>query len=397
MIRDFYADGDDQVIFRKHLVKRGSPARTPRYAKPEIRTFAFQELLMAIGWHRLIPPDDCFHGEGHYPTRCLLGVPPAPRSGGSPMAIRAGPRSLLDGRPVRLARQRVRGGTRTPAGLEPGRPAGSRQARPASSTAIPTPAFHGLTFSTTPSGHPNWPPSRICRTSDASTLLPLALSRTQDDKGRVRWTLFGNSEQGPGKAFWKSFFTAPKRNCRQTRRSASSAGCCTTVYGEDDRRSRWTCERPASASCRTTNRCSTSGSETAALVDRAILLCPSTRVNLAEVPAHLPPVRQAPRGGAESVPRGRAPPAAVPRQPVFWGAPGYRQLHEELPLALQIPLLLGIARHRMPGGSGCRNRASCTSRRRPAAQPRAHAGTSATPTSGRTAGTRFSAIRTNSR
>jgi hypothetical protein len=40
-------------------------------------------------------------------------------------------------------------------------------------------------------------------------LLPLALSRTQDDKGRVRWTLFGNTEQGPGKAFWKSFFTAP--------------------------------------------------------------------------------------------------------------------------------------------------------------------------------------------
>ena len=37
------------------------------------------------------------------------------------------------------------------------------------------------------------------------TLLPFALSRTQDDKGRVRWTLFGNSEQGPGKAFWKGF------------------------------------------------------------------------------------------------------------------------------------------------------------------------------------------------
>ena len=36
-------------------------------------------------------------------------------------------------------------------------------------------------------------------------LMPLALSRTQDDKGRVRWTLFGVSEQGPAKAFWKSF------------------------------------------------------------------------------------------------------------------------------------------------------------------------------------------------
>ena len=37
-------------------------------------------------------------------------------------------------------------------------------------------------------------------------LAPLALSKTKDDKGRSRWTLFGSSEQGPEKAFWKSFF-----------------------------------------------------------------------------------------------------------------------------------------------------------------------------------------------
>lgn len=42
-------------------------------------------------------------------------------------------------------------------------------------------------------------------------LLPLALARTQDDKGRVRWTLFGGSEQGPERAFWRSFFTAPDK------------------------------------------------------------------------------------------------------------------------------------------------------------------------------------------
>jgi hypothetical protein len=41
------------------------------------------------------------------------------------------------------------------------------------------------------------------------TLLPMTLSRTQDDKGRVRWTLFGGSEQGPDRAFWKSFYDAP--------------------------------------------------------------------------------------------------------------------------------------------------------------------------------------------
>jgi hypothetical protein len=42
-------------------------------------------------------------------------------------------------------------------------------------------------------------------------LLPLALSRTLDDKGRLRWTVFGSSEQGPARAFWRSFFTTPRR------------------------------------------------------------------------------------------------------------------------------------------------------------------------------------------
>ena len=42
-----------------------------------------------------------------------------------------------------------------------------------------------------------------------AVFLPLALSRTQDDKGRIRWTLFGSSEQGPEKAFWQSFYKAP--------------------------------------------------------------------------------------------------------------------------------------------------------------------------------------------
>src|SRR5262245_61450794 len=61
--------------------------------------------------------------------------------------------------------------------------------------------------------NPYWPPElaaeAVSQTDRCVLLLPLALSRTQDDKGRVRWTLFGNSEQGPGKAFWKSFYTAP--------------------------------------------------------------------------------------------------------------------------------------------------------------------------------------------
>jgi hypothetical protein len=43
------------------------------------------------------------------------------------------------------------------------------------------------------------------------TFLPLALSKAQDDKGRVRWMFYGSSEQGPDRAFWKSFYHGPGR------------------------------------------------------------------------------------------------------------------------------------------------------------------------------------------
>ena len=42
-------------------------------------------------------------------------------------------------------------------------------------------------------------------------LLPLMLSKTQDDKGRVTWTYFGSSILGPEKAFWNSFYTTPEK------------------------------------------------------------------------------------------------------------------------------------------------------------------------------------------
>ncbi len=64
-------------------------------------------------------------------------------------------------------------------------------------------------------GNPYWPEELARQGAPAGeryvTLAPLALSRTQDDKGRVRWTLFGGSEQGPANAFWKSFFSAPRQ------------------------------------------------------------------------------------------------------------------------------------------------------------------------------------------
>jgi hypothetical protein len=62
-------------------------------------------------------------------------------------------------------------------------------------------------------GNPYWPEE--LRAGAPSTeryvlLAPLALARTQDDKGRVRWTVFGGSEQGPSRGFWRSFWSAPE-------------------------------------------------------------------------------------------------------------------------------------------------------------------------------------------
>jgi hypothetical protein len=65
-------------------------------------------------------------------------------------------------------------------------------------------------------GNPYWPPELAQHAGKLAgeryvAIWPLALSRTQDDKGRVRWTLFGGSEQGPERAFWRSFYSEPGR------------------------------------------------------------------------------------------------------------------------------------------------------------------------------------------
>ena len=60
--------------------------------------------------------------------------------------------------------------------------------------------------------NPAWPAelSEAARAGRLATaplviLFPLALSRTQDDKGNVPWTLFGGSHEGASRPFWRSF------------------------------------------------------------------------------------------------------------------------------------------------------------------------------------------------
>ncbi|HJT78044.1 MAG TPA: hypothetical protein VJ739_12645, partial [Gemmataceae bacterium] len=89
--------------------------------------------------------------------------------------------------------------------------------------------------------NPCWPDELAGRAKELAheryvLLLPLALSRTLDDKGRVRWTLFGASEQGPARGFWRGFFTAPDAEVPEAQALAFFCGLLRTVYGEPEER-----------------------------------------------------------------------------------------------------------------------------------------------------------------
>jgi len=65
-------------------------------------------------------------------------------------------------------------------------------------------------------GNPYWSPELAVHGAELARrrhvlLMPLALAKTQNDRGRRHWTMFGSSEQGPERAFWQSFYSAPGR------------------------------------------------------------------------------------------------------------------------------------------------------------------------------------------
>jgi hypothetical protein len=184
-------------------------------------------------------------------------------------------------------------------------------------------------------------------------LLPLALARTQDDKGRVRWSLFGASEQGPARAFWRGFFTAP--GCEAD--AAEGLAFCRRLLG------------PAAAlpAAEATRELLAAGfrilagggppeRDGIALPDEGPL--PSwTAPLLWSEEQPLGPVRhllafrpfawlpEAVRGAYLA---GSLELLPFPGSLLFWTAPPYQQLARELPLAQQIPLLHPIQRSEDP-------------------------------------------------
>jgi hypothetical protein len=177
-------------------------------------------------------------------------------------------------------------------------------------------------------------------------LVPLALSRTQDDKGRVRWTVFGGSEQGPSKPFWRSFFTAPRREVPPEVGIGFLCDLLRRAYGEDSA----TADDLRGLGFRILP---TSNHAPLALWDDGPL--PSWTAPFL-IDEHSPgqikylftfrPFASLPPSLRESYLAGRLHLLPSPAALVFWGCRRYLKLHSELPLAVQAPLLHAITRHR---------------------------------------------------
>jgi hypothetical protein len=199
--------------------------------------------------------------------------------------------------------------------------------------------------------NPYWPPELAKHAGSLAherylTLMPLALSRTQDDKGRLKWTLFGGSEQGPARAFWRSFFTSPTWEVPEEHAVHFVRRLLAEVYDES--------ENNLADLRRAGFRILPMDEEP-----------PFPHAGEGPLPAWTAPFLwgkgQSPRGVRYLLtfrPFGRLPVGVqkaylagdlhllpFPGSLVFWGAPPYLRLQHELPCALQIPLLNLIGRH----------------------------------------------------
>jgi hypothetical protein len=199
-----------------------------------------------------------------------------------------------------------------------------------------------------------WPPELARRAAGLAherhvLLLPVALSRTDDDRGRVGWTLFGGSEQGPARAFWKAFWTAPGQPLPDGQALAFFRRLLGTVYGEPEERLGNLREAGLRVLAPEKGRDSRGHGELPAWADPLVWSAGHSlrgvRYLLAFRPfADLPAaVRRAYLAGELCL-------LPCPASLLFWHAPGYLRLAKELPLALQIPLRMVVGRHKGPHG-----------------------------------------------
>ncbi len=204
--------------------------------------------------------------------------------------------------------------------------------------------------------NPYWPPELAARAGALDheryvVFLPLALSKTQDDKGRMSWTFFGSSEQGPERAFWKGFYSASGQERPEPESLSFLIRLLSRAFGES-------ADDPAQLGKIGFGILPSERNERFPYWHEDPL--PSwSRPHLIEEQASWDGVRylltfrpfsRLPATVRERYLAGKLALLPFPGSLVFWGMPDYLRLQEQLPMGLQMPLLGLVTRHGGPGG-----------------------------------------------
>jgi hypothetical protein len=304
---------------------------------------------MPAGWQKLIPSRDCFRGEGRYRIDAYSEFLPAPQVGWKPYGNRAPDPELFHADDPfgwyvsEFAEARELQNGLIQVGTQLLKKLGKVLDQLPDSEILRTDLADNHFWPAELADGPRLHHERCV------TLLPLALSRTQDDKGRVRWTLFGNSEQGPGKAFWKSFYTAPKKEKPEDEAVPFFSRLLQTVYDEQAEG----LEGLYKAGFRILpdrEPLFDFWAETLPSWTESLVISERPAIESVKYLLTFRPFSRLPAPVKKAYLLGKLHLLPFPGSLVFWGVPGYRRLHLELPLALQIPLLPCIAWHRVPEG-----------------------------------------------
>ena len=204
--------------------------------------------------------------------------------------------------------------------------------------------------------NPYWPPELAESAGKLKQerylfLSPLALSRTQDDKGRVRWTLFGGSEQGPEWGFWRSFYDAPGRQQPAERSEEFIRRLLAEVYGQPPEQLRDL--RRAGFRILPTEKSESSpypNVEPLPEWTAAFRLSADDSPTAVKYLLTFRPFGDLPPEMRRAYLAGELHLLPYPGSLLFWGAQPFLRLRGQLPMAMQIPLLHVCQRHESPRG-----------------------------------------------
>ncbi len=309
-----------------------------------------ESIMPTQGWKRLLAPRSWFRGEGKYPIAAYSEFMPPPRlvrkpyGSDDPILLRT---KDPWGWPIAEYEEALT--------IRPGLEKIACQVVHALAHLCRGQPAHGIAKSKL-IDNPYWPPQLAEAAGKLPheryvVLLPLALSRTQDDKGRVLWTLFGSSEQGPARAFWKSFFTAPGKELPADNALGFIRRLLNAAYEEPDAdlgdlhkagfRILPCDDRPALPFWR---------EDPLPAWTVPYVMTKGQPVRSVKYLLTFRPFSQLPPAVQEAYLAGKLHLLPFPGSLIFWGAQPYLRLQRQLPLAMQIPLLHLVARHEGPHG-----------------------------------------------